>query len=203
MLSPECPPFFIIKGSDGVDTSGAANEELTLVFGVEVEQIFTCEHIGGKLESARQTGLLVYGKEGLDCGVAERVVDKHSQRSSHTDTAVGTEGCALGLHPLAVDVGADGVVHKVVLHVGVLLAHHIGMCLEYNCFVTFVAGGCGLADNHIGGCIDLVFEVVFLGKIDQIGGNFFFVFRGAWHASNLVEDAPHERGLEVCNHSNY
>ena len=117
------------KGGDGVDAPGTADEQLALVLGVEVEQIFALQHPFAQLESSRETGLLVDRKERFQRPVLGLRVDQHGQRGGHADAAVGPERGPLGPHPPVGDVGADGVVVEIELHVGILLADHIHMRL--------------------------------------------------------------------------
>ena len=68
---------------------------------------------------------------------------------------VGTEGCALGCEPFAVDVGLDGIFREVDINIDELVAHHVHVALKDEGGAAFLALGCGLAYDDVSCLVDL------------------------------------------------
>ena len=110
--------------------AGAADGEGALVLAVEVEEHLAREEALLDLVGPGQAGLFVDGEQELERAVDERLVLHDGQGRGQADAVVGPEGRALGVDPLALDLGLDRVLAEVVDLVRVLLADHVQMALE-------------------------------------------------------------------------
>jgi len=128
--------------------------------------------------------------------VLHRGVNQHGQRSRHADAAVGAQRRPFGLDPLAVDVGADGILLEVELHVGVLLADHVHVRLQHDGRPLFEARSGRLADDHVADGVLAVLESVALGEIDQKGDNLALLLRRTGNLRDGVELLPDDAGFE-------
>ena len=79
-----------MKSGCGVNTSGAPDEELALILGVEVEQYAAGEKVAFKSECSVQTGLFRCGEKALYLAVWQLFVFKDRQLGGYTYTAVGS-----------------------------------------------------------------------------------------------------------------
>ena len=143
-----------------------------------------------------EAGLLVDSKEGLYGAVNKVFVGEDGKRCRHADAVVGTEGCAVGAEPVAVDDGGDGAVGKVKALV-VAFANHVHVSLQCNHGGVFVTRGARYAHDHVADFVGYGFDIVLCCEVEQVLAYFFLVFRGAWHVVNLVEDSKHVGRLEV------
>lgn len=188
----------IAERGQRVDAAGAADEQLALVLGVEVDQVGAREHSLAQSESTREAGLLIDREERLEGSVLDRRVEQRGQRGGHADAAVGAERRALGLDPLPVDAGTDGVVLEVELHVGVLLADHVHVRLEDDRRTVLEARGGGFAHDDVARRILAVFDAVALGERHQEVDDPALLLRGARNLRDGIElfpdDARFERG---------
>ena len=186
--------------SEGVDTACAADEDLTIVLGVEIDELFAIEASVLEAESTCETCLLVHRKESLQCRVLQGVGGDSCQHKRHTDTVVCAKGCALSFDEVAIDIGVDRVVVEVVHGVVVLLADHIHMRLEDNARFVFVARGSRFAHDDIACFIYGMFEVMLYGKRLEPFDNLAFALGWARHLGNLVEDGENLLWLQFLYH---
>ena len=70
---------------------------------------------------------------------------------------VGAEGGAFGCKPLAVDIGADGVVVEVELHVDQFVAHHVHVALQDDRLAVLIALGGWFADDDVARLVHFCF----------------------------------------------
>ena len=183
--------------SDGVDTARATDEDLALVLRVEINQILSREHTLAQLESTRKTRLLINREESLNRTVLDGLIDHHCQRSRHTDTAVGAQRRTASTHPaLVINVSLNGVVLEIELHVRILLADHIHMCLQCHGRALLVASRSGLTHHHITNRIALIHNAVLLGKSHEPLYDLSLLLRGAGNFRNCIKLLPNNRGRE-------
>ena len=180
----------IAERGQRVDAAGAADEQFALVLGVEVDQVGAREHSLAQSEGTREAGLLIDREERLEGSVLDRRVEQRGQRGGHADAAVGAERRALGLDPLPVDAGADGVVLEVELHVGVLLADHVHVRLEDDRRTVLEARGGGFAHDDVARRVLAVFDAVALGERHQEVDDPALLLRGARDLRDGIELFP-------------
>ena len=70
----------------------------------------------------------------------QRLVLHDGHDGSHAKTIVGSEGSALGLHPLAINPWLDGVRLEVMGAFRCLLGHHIHVSLQDHAFLVLHTG---------------------------------------------------------------
>ena len=73
------------------------------------------------------------------------------------------------------------------------------MRLEDHCGAFLEARRGGFAHHDVADGVLLVFDIVFLGEIDQKVDDLALLLRGPRHARNGVELLPHEAGLQRGN----
>ena len=129
--------------------------------------------------------------------MGDRFIEQGRQRRRHADAAVGTQRRTLGLHPSAVDTGADGIVLEVELHVGILLADHIHVRLENHGRMLLVAGRGGLAHNDVADLVGTALDAVFAGEGYQILPDLLLLLRRTGDARNGVELLPDELRFQI------
>ena len=69
-------------------------------------------------KSTGKAGFFIYGKEAFDRAMFQRIVGKHRQLCSYTNTIVGTQGSTFSAKPFAIDNGLNRVGQEIVLHIG-------------------------------------------------------------------------------------
>ena len=149
---------------EGVDTSGAADEDLSVVLGVDVNKSFGTKHTVLELHRAGQTGLFVHGEEALDSRVLQLGIGDDRQSHGDTDTVVGTEGRSPRFQPISVYIGLNGVFEKIVLYVTVFLGYHVHVGLQDDAFVVFVTRGSRYAHDDVHRLVGYALDTVLLSK---------------------------------------
>ena len=180
-----------------VHAAGAADEDLAHHLGVEVDEVLALDVSSDQLVSTDHTLLLVDGEDRLDGAVLQRLILKDRQRDRISDTIIGTEGGVTGGDPLAIDVGIDRVLHKVVIRLGRLLRHHIHMGLEGHHRVILVPLGGGLVDKYVT-CLGATgLETELLADTGDILRDLLAVVGGAGMLGEGVEVLPDQFGLQI------
>ena len=198
------------RGSDGcvgqrhigVGTTSATNIEFALGLGVEVEQGATLQPARFQTKCAIHTSLLGCSEECLDCAVSQILGLQHCEDCSRTDTVVGTEGCTISGHPLAIDIGLDGVFLEVKHLVVVLLGHHIEVRLNHHGATILHTCGCGLAYQYVVGLIYLALQTLRCGKVDDVLTNLSLVMRRTRDMCHSLKVTPNALGLQICKFHN-
>ena len=188
-----------LEGSDDTLTASAADEELTFVLAVEVDEDLTGEEARLEGEGTGHTGLFVDGEEGFDRPVFDVVRGEDSELCSTADAVVSTEGGAVSMEPFAIDDGTDGVVVEVVHGTSVLLAYHIDVTLQDELDTVFVARGSRLAHDDVAHLILLVLDTVVLSELLEVSDDLLFLLRGAGDLCDLMEVLPDNLGVQLCN----
>ena len=148
---------------------------------------------------ARQSCLFVARKYALQRTMLYRVVNENGHLHGHTDTVIGAQRSSFGTQPFAIHISLDRVVHKVVLHVGILLANHIGMALENNGGMAFHTRGGGLADNHVAHFVHFGFQSVLFAKLHKIFNDFLLVLARTRHFIDSCKQVENGLGLKICS----
>ena len=188
----------VVEGDVGVQTAGAADVELALGLGVEVEQDVPLEQVLLQPEGAVHAGLLRGGEERLDGTVAQRVVLEHGQNGGYADAVIGAERRAVGRHPLAVDVGLDGVLLEVEDLVVVLLRHHVEVGLQHHALAVLHPLRGGFAHVDVVARIFAALEPERTGHVEHVAADLLLVRRGARNADDFGEMFPDKRRFEGC-----
>ena len=188
-----------LEGSDDTLTAGTADEELTFVLAVEVDEDLTGEEAWLEGEGTGHTGLFVDGEEGFDRPVFDVVRGEDGELCSTADAVVSTEGGAVSMEPFAIDDGTDGVVVEVVHGTSVLLAYHVDVTLQDELDTVFVARGSRLAHDDVAHLILLVLDTVVLSELLEVSDDLLFLLRGAGDLCDLMEVLPDNLGVQLCN----
>ena len=91
----------------------------------------------------------------------------HSHDGSYTQSVVGTQCCALGLHPLAINPWLDGISLKVMGTLGSLLWYHIHVCLQDNTLLILHTRSSGFTHHDVVSGVLKSFYTCLLSKIEQ------------------------------------
>ncbi len=181
-----------------VDTSGTSDEYLGIVFGVEIEQDRSGNHVALKTEGTGHAGFLVDSHERFERTVHRVWIGHYGERRSHTYSVVGSERGAFGTHPVAVDHSGDGSVVEVERLV-VALTHHIHVALEYHRRSILMTRSGGRRDDHVAHLVGLGLKIVLLGEIEQIAAYFLLLLGRTGHLRDLIEDFKDPFGFEFFN----
>ena len=177
---------------DRVDASGAADEEQSIVFRIQVQQDFAVQESRFEAESARQSGFFVHGEQAFDGTVFQIVRCQDGQFHGHADTVVGAQGGVLGFEPAVFDMDFNRVGIEIVLRIPVLFADHVHVALQDHARTVFVAGRGRFADQDIACLVGLVFQLVFFCEIHQVGPDFVFFLGGSWDLQHFPEIFPED-----------
>ena len=172
----------------GVDTAGTADEDLAVIFGIEVDEAFRLQHAVLQFHSAGESGLFVNSKEAFDSGVLEVRIGDRRKRHTDTDAVIRTERCSFGFQPFAVHVGLDRVGHEIMLYIAVLLTYHIHVRLKDDALMVFVSGRRGYTHDDIHRFIRYALDMMRSCKILQPLTDSLLVFRRTRHLIDLRKD---------------
>ena len=178
-----------------VDTTGTADEDLTVILGVEVDESFALQHTVLQFHRSCKTGLFIHRKEALDSGVRQFLVRDRRQSHCDTDTVVCTEGRALRFQPIAIDIGLDRVLEEIVLHVSVFLRHHIHVRLKDHALMVLIAGGSRHTHDDVHRLIHHTLDTMLRCKIMQPLTDALFVFGRTRYFADLCKDVKNS----VCH----
>ena len=130
------------------------------------------------------------------------VKDAVEQGHHHRDgnAVVCTQRRAVGGQLTAVLDQADAIALKVVRHVAVLLAHHIGMSLKKQGSLRFSARGCRPLNEQIVACIAHVFQRALTSKPLQIIRDALLVARTARNGADLLKKFKNDLRLKAVDH---
>ena len=139
----------------GVTTTGTADENLTLVLRIEVDEVVASHEAGFHPLGTCQSCLLVAGEDTLNGTVLDVFRRQQRQFHSTSDTVVGTQRGTLSGEPLTIDIGLDGVVVEIYLVVHEFVAHHIHVALQDDRLTVLHSLGGWFADDDVAGLVDL------------------------------------------------
>ena len=181
----------------GIHASRATDEQLAFVLRVEVEQDVTAKKAFLQGEGTGEARFLVYGEKALYRAVFQRVIGQDGQLGSYADAVVRTQRSASGAQPLAINVGLNGVVHKVVRHIVVLLAHHVYVRLQHHRLAAFHAWSGGFADEHITRIIYFCLQSMLQPEVLQESHYLLFMLRGAGHLAYFLKIPENSGGFQI------
>ena len=193
-----CGLFLHVEEGLGVGTAGAADEDFAFVLRVKVEQVLAGHEAGLDARGTAQAGLFGAGEEAFDGAVLYAVVGEQGHLHGHADAVVGTEGGALGLHPVAVDVGLDGVVLEVEVQAGHLFADHVHVALHHGGLEVFIARRGRFADEHVARLVLQGLQAQLVAEVHEVGHHLFFLVRRAGYLVHLGKAVEHDLGLQLC-----
>jgi len=129
--------------------------------------------------------------------VDEGLVLHDGQGRGQADAVVGAEGRSLGIDPIALDLGLDGVLAEVVDLVGVLFADHVEMALEDGPHGTLPSGRGGFADEDVADLVALAGEAQRSGHAEDVIAQGLFVAGTVRDGQDLGEMLPEKPGFEL------
>ena len=150
---------------EGVDATGAADEDLAVILGVDIDEAFMFEHAILQFHCAGQPCLFVYREKTLDSRVRQVRVGDSGKCHRNTNTIVRTEGGSFGFEPLAIYVGLDRITHEIVLHIPVFLRYHIHVRLQDDALMVFVSGCSRNTHNDVHRFIRDALDLMVSGEI--------------------------------------
>ena len=189
----------------GIDTAGAAHVELALGLAVEVQQVVAVQLAFLQAEGTGHAGLLVGGDEGLQRAVLDGLRGEDAHDGGHAQTVVGSEGGVVGIHPVAHNLGLDGVLQEVVLLAGTGLGHHVHVGLQHHGVHILHAFGGGFAQNDVAHLVHAAVNLVLFCPVHKEFTHNLFVLRGTGALGESIEIAPQLFGFEVfdCHNKVY
>ena len=145
--------LLIVHLCQRVYSTGTADEYLSVVLGVEIDETFAMKISVFEFECTCESGLFVHRKEALYSGVCESVVCDSRQAHRHTYSVVATQCGATCFKPIAIYIGLDRIYQEVVFHVTVFLADHVHMGLKDDALVLLVTRSGRHSHNHVQGLV--------------------------------------------------
>ena len=187
--------LLVVEGGRRAATSGTGYEDFALVLRVEVDEVLARHEVVLHALGTRQARLLVAREHALQRTVLQALVGQYGHLHGHADAVVGAQRGATGLHPVAVDVGLDGVAVEVELTVGILLTHHIHVALQNDAGAPFHALGGGLADDDVTRLVATGLQPQSLTVAEQEVNHLFLTLRGARNLIHLCKALKNTRGF--------
>ena len=185
--------------SVGIQAAGAAHIQFSLCLGIHVDEDITFKYAALESLGSGHAGLLVDSEEGLYRSVRDVLGLEDGHCHGAADTVVGSEGGALGLYPLTVDVCLHRVFLPVVLYVVVVLRHHVEVALEDDALAVLHAGCGGLADDDVADLVADGLQSEALAEIlHEVHGPPLF-FRGTRNLCQRMEVLPYAFGIQIVN----
>ena len=176
--------------ADTVQSAGAADAELALVLGVEVQEDVALEEAGTEFFGSGHAGFFVVGDEHFHGAVGKLLVFHNCHCKGNADAVVGTESGSLGTQPFTEHFSFDGIGEEIVLGLGGLLRHHVHVSLQDNAAAVLVTLGCGSAHDHVSGFVCEGVDTFLLSPLQQECAHFFLVLRGTRLTGQKVEIVP-------------
>ena len=130
-------------------TARTTNENLAFILRIEVNEYIALQQLGRESLGTGKTSLLIDSEEAVHRTMLHLLIGKDSHGSSHTYTIVGSESRTLRFEPLAVNPWFYGILCKIVLNVGTLVAHHIHVTLQDNGLAVLITRSRGFLYKHI------------------------------------------------------
>ncbi len=165
----------ILEIGSSVDTAGATHEDLAIILRVHIEEDRSCDHTLAEVFSAFEADFLIDSKESFERAMDQVGIDHSSHSSSDADTIVSAQSSATSLHPIAIDISIDRIVHKVMIDIIVLLSHHIHVTLEHNDGSILISGSGGATHYDIAHSVGLSLNAMVGGKLEEERSDFFFM----------------------------
>ena len=181
-----------------VHPAGAADGELVVVLGVQVQQVLGVQQAALQLEGAGHAGLLVDGEERLQRGVGDVRAGQQRHDGGDADAVVRAQRGALGLHPVAVHLHADAFGGEVEVGVVVLLVHHVQVALQGHGGGVLLPFGARLADDHVAGMVHFRRQAEPFAEGLREGDHALLVLAGPGHGVQVGEVVPERLGLQVA-----
>ena len=134
--------------------------------------------------STSQTSFLITCENTLDRTMLDVVAVEDGEFDGTTDTIISTKCCALRFHPLTIDIGLDGILVEIKLHIHEFVAYHIHVTLEDDGLSVLQASGGRLADDDVARLVNNSLQVVAFTKLLQVLNHLLLVLG---RARNLVD----------------
>ena len=134
-------------------TACTAHKDFALVLAVKIHQHASLHEARLHTFCTGQTSFLVACENTFNGTMLDVRTAQDSHLHGHADTVIRAQRCTLCLHPFAVHISLDGILVKVELHIGVLLAHHVHVALQDEGLAVLHSRSGGLADNHVSGFV--------------------------------------------------
>ena len=175
------------EGVHQIHTACTGGGGHALILGVQIDEA-ACGHAGVvELPCSLHAGLLSGSDQALQLGMGDGVVVQDCHDDGNGNAVVTAQRSAAGAHPIAVDVGDDGIGQKIVLHVGVFLADHVHMPLEKQSGLVGRVGSGLLHDEHVQRLVLIAGKTSFTGKLHQIIGDRLLVPRSVGNLANILK----------------
>ena len=178
-------------GGHGAAAARTAHKYFSLILAVQIYQHVAAHEARLHTHGTRESGFLVACEHALHRAVHQVGRREHSHLHGHANAVIGSQRGALGLHPLAVYPGLDGIMVKVERHILVLLAHHVHVALQDDGLAVFHARGGRFADDDIACIVPAGVQTQLLPIGKQEVNHFFLPLGRAGHTGYLIETIKH------------
>ena len=134
---------------ESVDTTGATDEDLAVIFGVEIDEPLMLQHTVLQFHSTGKPCLFIDGKETFYRRMLKLRIGDGSECHRDTYTIVGSKRSTFRFKPFAINIGFNRVSHEIMDHITVFFAYHVHVGLQDNTFMILIAGRSGYTHDHI------------------------------------------------------
>ena len=149
-------------------TTGTADPETSLCFGIHVDHTFAAEYAAIKPESTEKTNLFIYSDQHFQRRVWDVCTVKKCKGISNCNAIISTECGAVCRYISVFDRKVQTVFGKVMLYIRSFFADHVHMSLKNDSRSIFVSWGRGFVDNDVVQFILNIFEAMLFCKIYKI-----------------------------------
>ena len=156
--------FPISKLGHRVYATGTADEKLSFVFGIEVQENIATHKTFLQGKSTGQSGFLIDSEQTFDGAMFNAVVGKNSQFGCYTDTVIGSQRGPFGFQPFAVYFCFNRVGEEVMFNIVVFFAYHVHMRLQYDGLSVLHTRCSRFLNQYVSGFIYLCFQLMFLSE---------------------------------------
>ena len=198
-VSRICLHGFIGNRCRDVHPSGTSYHKFAHRLVVEVQQDVARQRVGRKMVDPVHASFLVGCNQCLQRAVLQALVFHHGHNGRHPHSVVRAQGRPLGFHPLAVDVGFDGVGLKIMPALRRLLRHHVHMGLHDGFFAVLHPRRGGLAHDDVLALVLKSLYTVRSRPIQQELLHFLQMSRRTRNAGQRMEILPYDLRFQVLN----
>ena len=178
----------VFERTHGIHAAGAADAEITFVLVIQVDEGLARDEVLFHGAGAVESRLLGNREQTFHARMRQRVIVQDGHRRSHADAVVGTERRVVGNHPAVFDHIVDRIFGEVEIRRTLLLAHHVGMALEDNRRMIFIALGGRLGNHHVAHFVGLARQAARGRELLQVGDNLFLMSGFAGNPGDFLEE---------------
>ena len=179
----------------GADTACTADRTDAVFLGVEIIKQL-CLDIGiVKSAGTTKSDFFLYGKQTFQFRVCKAVIGKNRHHHRNRNAVIAAKGGSVGAKPAILDNQRQRIACEIMHLIRALDADHIGVSLQHDDRLVFVAFGRRFADQNIVHVIAAIRKVVFLCKCAEKIRRTCFIVRAVRDGAQLFKIPQNIHGL--------